>query len=71
MSRRPAQRRAIVDAGLGVFVFTGRALAQRSFREIASFVLSVADEMIARAGSTRRAFIWGISDRRVFERLDR
>ncbi|HEX9729150.1 MAG TPA: hypothetical protein VGA37_11655 [Gemmatimonadales bacterium] len=71
MSRHPAQRQSIHDAGLGVFVFTGRALAQRSFRQIAAFVLSVADEMLAKAGSTRPPFIWGISDKRVFERLDR
>jgi predicted nuclease of predicted toxin-antitoxin system len=70
MSRRPAQRQAIVDSGLGVFVFTGRALAQRSFREIAAFVLSVADEIIEKASATTRPFIWGISDRRVFARLD-
>jgi len=70
MSRHPAQRRAILDAGLGVFVFTGRALPQQSFRQIAAFVLSVADEMLERAGFTDRPFIWGISDKRVFERLD-
>ncbi len=71
MSRRPAQRQAILDAGLGVFVFTGRALPQRSFRQIAAFVLSVADDMLERAGFTDRPFIWGISDKRGFERLDR
>lgn len=70
MARRPAQRRAILDAGLGVFVFTGTSLAQRSFREIASFVLSVADRILDKAGTTKRPFIWGISDRRVFDRLD-
>ena len=57
MSRRPAQRQSILDAGLGVFVFTGRALAQRTFREIAAFVLSVADEIIDKANSTTTPFI--------------
>lgn len=71
MSRRPAQRQAILDAGLGVFAFTGSSLPQRSFREIASFVLGVTDIILKKAQSTKRPFIWGISDRRVFERLDR
>ena len=70
MSKRPAQRQAIIDSGLGVFVFTGSSLAQRSFREIASFVLGVTDTILDKAGATTRPFIWGISDRRVFERLD-
>ena len=70
MSRRPAQRQAIVDCGLGVFVFTGRALAQRSFREIAAFVLSVADSILEKARTTKPPFIWGISDRKAFDRLD-
>lgn len=70
MARRPAQRRAILDAGLGVFVFTGTSLAQRSFREIASFVLGVADAILDKARTTKRPFIWGISDRKVFGRLD-
>jgi predicted nuclease of predicted toxin-antitoxin system len=70
MSKRPAQRQAIIDARLGVFVFTGSSLAQRSFREIASFVLGVADSILDLARTTKRPFIWGISDRRVFGRLD-
>jgi len=70
MSKRPAQRQAILDAGLGVFVFTGSSLAQRSFREIVSFVLSVTDAILAKAQATKRPFIWGISDRRAFDRLD-
>jgi hypothetical protein len=70
MARRPAQRQAILDAGLGVFVFKGSALPQRPFRDIAAFVLTVAAEIIERARSTSRPFIWGISDRRVFERMD-
>ncbi len=71
MSKRPAQRQAIIDASLGVFVFTGSSLAQRSFREIGAFVLTVTDGILERARTTKRPFIWGISDRRVFDRLDR
>jgi hypothetical protein len=62
---------AILDAGLGVFVFTGSSLAQRSFREIVAFVLGVTDAILDKARTTKRPFIWGISDRRVFDRLDR
>jgi hypothetical protein len=69
MARRPDQRQALLDAGLGVFVFTGRA--QRSFRQIAVAVLSVADEMVRVARRTPRPFIWGIPDRGAFKRLDR
>ncbi|MEX0690857.1 MAG: hypothetical protein WD934_00845 [Gemmatimonadales bacterium] len=71
MPRRPAQRQAILDAGAGVFVFTGIVLPQKSFREIAAFVLSVTDAILRRAVETERPFIWGISDKRKFERLDR
>jgi hypothetical protein len=71
MSKRPAQRQAILDAGLGVFVFTGSSLPQRSFREIVAFVIGVTDTILERARTTKRPFIWGISDRRVFDRLDR
>ncbi len=49
MSKRPAQRQAIIDASLGVFVFTGSSLAQRSFREIGAFVLTVTDGILERA----------------------
>ncbi len=71
MSKHPAQRQAILDAGLGVFVFTGSSLAQRSFREIVAFVIGVTDTILDKAQTTKRPFIWGISDRRVFARLDR
>lgn len=70
ITRHPAQRRAMIESGIGAFVFTGRSLAQRTFRQIAAFVLSVADEMIEKARATESPFIWGISDRGRFERLD-
>ncbi|MFQ5704598.1 MAG: hypothetical protein ACE5HT_11310 [Gemmatimonadales bacterium] len=53
-----------------VFVFTGSALAQRSFREIAAFVLSVTDAILEKGRTTKTPFIWGITDRRRFRRLD-
>jgi len=70
MTRKPQQRAVMKDAGIGVFVFTGRALAQQSFNGIPATVLGGADEIAARAQSTRRPFVWGISDRKKFVRLD-
>lgn len=69
MTRRPGQRRAMEESGIGAFVFTGSSLPQRSFREIAAFVLAVTDAMIGRAKSTTPPFVYGISDRKKFERL--
>jgi hypothetical protein len=70
MTRNPAQRQAMLDAGLGVFVFTGSSLGQRPFRAIVSVVLGVTDDILRIAGTTPRPFIWGISDQRKFNRLD-
>lgn len=69
MAKRPAQRQAIIDCGIGTFVFRGTSLPQRSFRKIAAFVLDVTDDIMNKATTTTRPFIWGISDRKVFERL--
>jgi len=71
MTKRPAQRQAILDAGLGVFVFTGSSIARRPFRDIAAFVLKVTDEILKEAQRTKPPFIWGISDKGVFTRLDK
>jgi len=60
----------MLAAGIGVFVFTGRSLPQRTFREIAATVLAVTDGIVRKAGETERPFIWGISDQRKFDRLD-
>ncbi len=70
MTKRPQQRAAMLGAGIGVFVFTGRSLPQRTFREIAATVLAVTDGIVRKASETDRPFIWGISDQRKFDRLD-
>ena len=70
MSKRPAQREAILESGIGAFVFRGSGLPERSFRKIAAFVLDVSDEIIEKASKTTKPFIWGISDHKKFERLD-
>jgi predicted nuclease of predicted toxin-antitoxin system len=70
MTKKPQERAAMKVAGIGVFVFTGRALAQKSFREIAATVLAATDEMLEKARETKCPFLWGISDRGKFTRLD-
>ena len=69
LSRQPAQRQALLESGIGVFVFTGRA--ERTVREFAAFVLECAGAMIEHAAKTKPPFIWGISDQKRFNRLDR
>lgn len=70
MTRNPHQRAAILDAGIGAFAFIGTATAQKSLRKMAAFVLDVTDEMIEKASVTKTPFIWGITDRKKFRRLD-
>jgi hypothetical protein len=70
MTKHPQQRAAMKGAGIGVFVFTGRSLPQRTFREIAASVLAATDEIVNKARETDCPFIWGISDRKKFDRLD-
>ena len=69
LSRQPAQRQALLESGIGVFVFTG--LAERTVREFAAFVLECAGAMAYQAAKTKAPFIWGISDHRRFTRLDK
>jgi hypothetical protein len=69
MSRKPAERQAILQSGIGVFVFTGRA--ERTFREIAAFVLARTSEMIEYARRTKPPFICSVPDRGKLKRLDR
>jgi predicted nuclease of predicted toxin-antitoxin system len=69
MSRKPHQRAAMLSHGLGVFIFTGKAT--RSNKEFALLIQRSFDEMRARAERTARPFIYGITDRRRFDRLDR
>jgi len=68
MHRKPAQRKAILDSGIGVFVFTGRA--ERTFREVASFVLDRTGEMIEYAQRSKLPFICSIPDRGKLKRLN-
>ena len=68
MSRKRHQRSAMLALGLGVFIFTGRA--SRSNREFALLLQQSFPEMANKATATLRPFIFGITDRRHFERDD-
>lgn len=70
ITRNPVKRKALLEGGIGTFVFTGSSLAQRSFYKIVAFVMTVAEEILESAARTRRPFIIGISDRAKFSRLD-
>lgn len=68
ITRHPVQRKALIDLKIGAFFFTGRA--ERSLTELAILILTCQYEMLEKANRTKRPFIYGISDRRKFERLD-
>lgn len=70
ITRNPAKRKAVMDGGIGTFVFTGSSLPRRSFYKIVAFVMAIAEEILDHAARTRRPFIIGISDRGKFDRLD-
>lgn len=65
--RRPQQRRALLDAGLGVFILIGRG--NKSVAGMMLFLLAHLEEMEERARRTQRPFIFGIPDRGKIERL--
>ncbi|MHB1072789.1 MAG: DUF5615 family PIN-like protein [Gemmatimonadaceae bacterium] len=68
MSRKKHQRAAMVAQGLGVFIFTGKA--SKNNRELALLLQQAFDEMQSKAQHVARPFIFGISDRRHFDRHD-
>lgn len=65
--RNPHQRQALIQAGIGAFILTGRS--DRSKEEMMIFILECLPTMAEIVASTERPFIFGISDRRKFERL--
>lgn len=62
MTRKKHQRQAIRDAGLGVFVLTGRA--EKSNDDLVVLLLQCWSEITRPATRSPRPFIFGISDRR-------
>ena len=68
MSKNRVERAAILNSGIGVFVLTGSA--ERSLIQLGSFVLSRIEEIMGLAQGTRPPFIFGVTDRGKFNRLD-
>ena len=68
MSKNKVERAAILKSGVGVFVLTGSV--ERSLIQLGSFVLARIEEMMRMAESTRLPFIYGVTDRGKFKRLD-
>jgi len=65
--RHPHQRQALLAAGVGAFILTGRA--DRNVEQMMQFLLGRLDEFRQLAQSTTRPFIFGVPDRGKIERL--
>ncbi len=69
IKRHKHQREAMIQAGIGAFIFTGRA--DKSLEEMTIKILQHLDEIESLISNTRRPFVFGISDRGKIERLDK
>jgi hypothetical protein len=65
--RKRHELEAIKQAGIGAFIFTGRA--EKGVEEMTIMVLRHFGEMERLASRTKRPFIFGISDRGSIEQL--
>lgn len=65
--RKPHQRAALIQAGIGAFILTGRA--QRSVEDMMAFLLGRFTDINALAAATTPPFIFGVPDRGRIERL--
>lgn len=66
--RNPHQRQALLQAGIGAFILTGRA--NRSVEEMMIFLLGRLPEIIKAAQHLEPPFILGVPDRGKIEQLD-
>lgn len=67
MRRNPHQRRALLEAGIGAFILTGRT--NRSVDEMMIFLLERFPEILRTAAGTTPPFIFGVPDRGRIDRL--
>ena len=67
MKRKKHQREAMRQAGIGAFIFTGRA--QKSVEEMMIKILQRFPEIEELASTTQKPFIYGIPDRGKAEKL--
>jgi hypothetical protein len=68
IARNPQQRRAILEAGIGAFFFTGRAV--RSAFKMTTFVFERWEEIKQFASTEPKPFICAVPDRGNLHRLD-
>jgi hypothetical protein len=68
IKRKKHELEALRRAGLGAFIFTGRA--ERDIDSMMMLVLKSFNEIQKLATQTKRPFIFGISDRGSIDRLD-
>ena len=68
IKRKKHELEALRRAGIGAFIFTGRA--ERDVDSMMMLVLKHFNEMQRLADETTRPFIFGISDKGSIERLD-
>jgi PIN like domain len=68
IKRKKHELEALRRAGLGAFIFTGRA--ERDVDSMMVLVLKSFNEIQTLATQTKRPFIFGISDRGSIDRLD-
>jgi len=68
ITKRPHERKALMDADLGAFFFTGRA--EKSVEQLLILILECLPEIERYASRTVRPFLIGISDQGKFKRLE-
>lgn len=65
--RNPHQRAALMQAGIGAFILTGRT--GRSVEQMMIFLLERFPAIVRAAAESRPPYIWGVPDRGRLERL--
>lgn len=65
--RNPHQRKALVDAGIGVVILTGRA--QRTVDQTMIFMLGIIPKLLPEITKLTPPFILGVTDRQKIEKL--
>lgn len=68
IARNPHQRAAMMQAGIGTFILTGRA--NRTVVEMMAFILDRLPPILEAAERSTPPFIYGIPDRAPLQRLD-
>jgi predicted nuclease of predicted toxin-antitoxin system len=68
IKRKKHEREALKQASIGAFIFTGRGV--RDIDSMTILILKHFQQIEAYANSTRRPFIFGISDKGSIDRLD-